>query len=282
MKSLLIALLCLLPFATRAAADCTDEALAATAAAAPGQGQAAFNKASKACGERTGQCYTRITTACPIAKKPAPPKPAPAPAPVVEYRDRVVVKFIDVLVPGPTLIVTRTKYVRVPRVPVLKCPGCGPEGDVVFGGWAALGLGVRDPYTSGNIGLLLQVPKAYVGLRVYSALQYGVGVQFLPYVYRGNRVQVHVLDPGYLITGGPFKYLSDPDVPRHIDLLVGAGVQVKLTCHLALTADLRTAIPDPTKLKDCVGSSGQRVDAAAAVGNAFAATQLLVGLLLHN
>lgn len=222
-------------------------------------------------------CYQKLVTVCPIKK--LKPKVVVTPAPIIEYRDRIVEKRVEVPVPGPTIIVTHTKYVKVP---VLKCPGCGPEPEAVLGGWAAIGLGVRDPYMSGNIGLLLQIPKAYVGLRVYSALQYGVGVQFLPYVYRGSRVQVHVLDPGFMITGAPFKYLSDPDVPRTVDLLIGAGVQVKLTCHLALTADLRTNIPDPTKLKDCVGSHGERIQAANAVGNAFAATQLLVGLLLHQ
>jgi hypothetical protein len=227
-------------------------------------------------------CYTKTVEVCPAKRPPhkkLPPKVVVVPGPLVIYRDREVVK----LVPGP--IVRVPVVVRVPApYPVYRCPGCGPEPKLVVGGWAAIGLGVQDPYVSGNIGLQLRVPKAHLGLRAYSALQYGFGLQLLIYPYQGERVKLHIIDPGVMIPVAGY-YLSDKDINRSVDLVLGAGVEIKLTCLLALTLDLRTSIPDPGALAShstCGAGCRNRIDGAAAVGNAFAATQLLVGLLVHN
>jgi hypothetical protein len=217
------------------------------------------------------QCYTKTVVVCPT-HKPVHKKVVVKPGPLIIYQERIVYKATPYYINKPVF------------VPTLYCPGCGPTPHWVVGGWAAIGLGVRDPYVTGNVGLLVHQTQAHLGLRVYSVLQYGVAAQLLPYVYQGDRVNLHIIDPGVLITGSPFAQLGDADIGRRVDILIGAGVEVKLTCHLALTADLRTAIPDPAVLARSCNDCGAktRVDAGAAVGNAFASTQLLLGLLLHN
>lgn len=222
-------------------------------------------------------CYYKTVKVCPLKHK-AKPKPAP-----------VVVLPVESPACPPVLapiVVEKVKTVeKKVFVPVKACPICPPEGPVVVGGHAALGLGVRDPYVSGMLGLRLRFPQAWLGLEVFSALQYGVGFQGLVYVYQGPVVKVHVIDPGVLVTGSPFSYLGEKDVHRRVDLLLGAGVEVKLMCHLALTADWRVGIPDPRYLAEhqtCDGSCPRHVNPGNTVGNAFATNQLFLGLLVHN
>lgn len=214
------------------------------------------------------ECYQKVITVCKTKGK-VKKKVKVIPGPLIVYKDRVVEKVVVKHVP----------------VPVLSCPGCPPEGVAVVGGHFALGLGVQDPYVSGMIGLRVRFPKAWVGFEVFSALQYGVGFQTLFYPYQGRVVKLHIIDPGVLITGSPFHLLGDKDIQRRVDLLLGAGVEVKLTCHLALTVDWRVGIPNPVTLynnKDCNGCNSQRIDIDRAVGNAFASSQVFVGLLFHN
>jgi hypothetical protein len=157
-------------------------------------------------------------------------------------------------------------------------PGC-PDHKFIIGGHLSLGLGVQDPYVSGRVGLRFEIPKAYLGLDVFSLFQYGVGAQLLPYVYRSNRVAVHVIDLGFLVTGSPFDYLADKDIHRRIDILVGAGIEIKLTCHLAALVDWRVDIPGKFGSCDrCV--NGQKLDVGREIGNAFAESQVFVGLLV--
>lgn len=60
-------------------------------------------------------------------------------------------------------------------------------------------------------------------------------------------------------------FLSDQDINRVIDLRLGMGVQIKVSCHVKLTIDWRVSIPDPVKLynEDSVcltcGKSGESV-----------------------
>jgi hypothetical protein len=216
-------------------------------------------------------CYSKTVLICPSHRPKVHKKPKIVikPGPLIIYRD--VEKRVEVPVKVP---------VYVPLYQALSCPGCGPDRKVVVGAWAALGVGVRDPYLTGNVGLYLRLPRIYLGARVYSVLQYGVAVQILPYVYQGARVRVHIVDPGVLITGRPFALLGERDLQRRVDFLFGAGAEVKLTCHLDLTLDLRTALPTELS-RSCNGCGGTRIDAGHVVGNAFASTQLLAGLLFH-
>lgn len=215
-------------------------------------------------------CYTKTVVICPTHKPKHKKKPpiVVVPAPLVEYREKLVVVHRDCT----PAIIYRDRLVPA---------GCPPEGNAVFSAWGALGLGARDPYVSGNFGGQVRFPKAFLGLRVYSALQYGFGANALLYVYQGPRVRLHIIDPGVFLPIGD-SYLSDADIKRHVDITVGAGVEVKLACHLALTADLRTNIPDPGVIaahESCGAGCRSHIDAGNAVGNAFGATQLLLGAL---
>lgn len=159
-------------------------------------------------------------------------------------------------------------------------PGC-PEHKFIVGGHLSLGLGVQNPYVSGRVGLRFEIPKAYLGLDLFSMFQYGVGAQLLPYVYRGKRVAIHVVDPGFLVTGSPFDYWSDKDVHRRIDILAGVGAEIKLTCHLAALVDYRVDIPGKFGSCDrCV--DGKKLDVQREIGNAFAASQVFVGLMVFQ
>lgn len=233
-----------------------------------------------------GQCYQKTITVCPYKK---PKKKKVLPPPVVEKTEKPVCPEVPhdvtVHVVCETKTVTRTRVVEVP-----KCPGhpCRKEPKVVFGGYAALGVGVRDQYVQGNLGLQLEVPKAHLGLRAFSALDKGVGFQALIYAYRGDKLKVHVVDPGVLITGDPFNYTNNTDVPRRVDLLLGAGIQYRVLCNLDLTADWRVNIADPVTLADKDGvvqtsgpHAGKYLDAAHVVGNSFSSSQILLGVLLH-
>lgn len=229
-------------------------------------------------------CYTKIIKVCPTKKKkpapvvvvppPEPPAAAPAPEPV-PCTPTVITLYKPVY-----RTVYKTKYVKVLPPPCEELP-------VLFGPRVALGLGLRDPYVSGLLGVRLEIPKAYLGLDVYSQLQYGVGIQALIFAYRGPIVKVHVLDPGVFVTGDPFKYISAPDVPRRLDMVLGAGLSVKVHCNVELTADWRVNIPDPKLLNEkngvCDGiNCGQALDSRAVVGNAFAQSQLLLGVYFHD
>lgn len=216
-------------------------------------------------------------TAVVVAPVPAPACAPTCPAPVV------------IVNPTPSVVVVKT-VTRTVKVPA-QCPDgkCKKEPKVVVGGYVALGVGVRDQYVQGNVGLQLEFPKARLGLRAFTALDKGVGFQALIYPYRSERVKVHILDPGVLITGDPFNYTNNTDVPRRVDLLLGAGVQVKLTCHLQLLVDWRVNIADPGMLARDNGvvqtsgaHAGQYLDSPHVVGNSFSSSQVMLGLLFHN
>lgn len=235
-----------------------------------------------------GTCYTKTITVCVPKKHKVKVKQGPL----------VVVPPTQIVVPPlvvPPVQVTITPIVtRVVRVPV-PCnrehvKECRKDKDkkVVVGGYVALGVGVRDQYVQGNVGLQLEFPKAYLGLRAFSALDKGVGFQALLYPYRSERLKVHIIDPGVLVTGSPFNLTNNTDVPRRVDLIFGAGIQYKLLCNLDLTADWRVNVADPGMLARDNGvvrtsgpHAGQFLDAAHVTGNSFSSSQVLVGLLLH-
>lgn len=165
---------------------------------------------------------------------------------------------------------------------------CGPEPSVIFGAYAALGIGVRDQYVQGNLGLHLEVPAAHLGVRAFSALDKGIGIQSLIYAYRGGRFKLHVVDPGIQFTGGSFNYTNNTDVPRSWDLLIGAGIQWKLACNIDLTADWRINIANPVMLFQNDGvtltsgpRAGQHLNGGHVVGNSFSSSHVLLGVLFH-
>ena len=226
-------------------------------------------------------CYTKTITVCPLHRPK--PKPIAIPAPLVQ----IEYKTLEVKVPVPVPVTVYKDRVRLIHVPF--CPSCPPEPNMVVGLRFGLGLSVQDPYTSGLLGVRLRWPKAWLGLDAYSNFQYGFGFQALFYVYQGTRhggrVNLHLIDPGVLVTGSPFRNLGQTDVRRNVDLLFGGGLEISLNCHVALTLDARTGIIDPSVLADggtCRGRCGRRIDRGTAVANGFADTELLLGLLAHN
>lgn len=229
-------------------------------------------------------CYQKVITVCPNKK----PKHKHKPVLICPTCPEATV----ITVPGPPVIKEVVKTVVVTKVVTKYCGPvpCPPEDPIaVLGVYGELGLGVRPPYTTGELGMQLEFPKPYLGLRVFTDFQYGVGFQGLIYAYRGPIVKVHVLDPGVLVTGGLYDYISVPNVHRSVDLILGLGVQVKITCHLSFIADYRVDIPDPQVLASrdgkpcgpCTDGVQKRLNASNVVGNAFAESQIKVGLLAH-
>jgi len=213
-----------------------------------------------------------------------PVEPTPPPVVVVPPPPPVVVA------PPPAVVVLPPKVCKI---------GCPPEGRVFQPNLhLGIGVGVQPPYASGLIGARLEFPSVYLGLEPFISPTVGVGVDGLVYAYRGKVVQFYPLSVGFIInwnynqSSGTFgmqdRFLSVQDVNRVIDLRVGAGIQIKLACHVKLAIDWRVSIPDPVKLarEDGVchtcGEHGSRaLDAGAAVGNAFAQSQLILGVLIQ-
>jgi hypothetical protein len=223
-------------------------------------------------------CYQKTITICPLHKPNKPvPKPIVVPAPLVQ----IEYKTVEVKVPVPvTVYRDRTKLVPVPY-----CPGCPPEGNMVVGLRLGLGLSAMDPYTSGLVGVRLRWPKAWLGLDAYSNLQYGFGFQLLFYPYQGRRVNLHFLDLGVRVSPAPFRNYGEADIRRNIDLLFGAGAEIRVGCYTYLGIDLVSHIPDPALLSDkstCRAGSCSRVDVSHVIGNALANTQLFLSVIFHN
>lgn len=234
-------------------------------------------------------CYQKVVTVCP-AKRPKKKKHVLPPITLVAERPCPACNPRVVVVERKVTVVERVPVVFELRVPVKPC--CREWKKLVLGAYGELGIGVRDPYVSGELGIQLEVPQVFLGARAFSEVQYGLGLQGLIYVYRGDFLKVHVIDPGVLFTGGPFRYESDVDIGRNVDLILGAGVQLHIACHLELLLDWRVDLPDPgvlarnDGLRDCSGCGApggqtKALDARAAVGNAFAASQLKAGLLVR-
>ena len=174
------------------------------------------------------------------------------------------------------------------------CPVvCPPEGTSVVSLHLGVGVGARQPYASGLIGLRIEFPTVYLGLEPFISVPFGAGVDGLVYAYRGKVVQVYPLSVGFMVNfnhsadgvfGAGNRFLSDQDINRVIDLRLGAGVQIRLRCKLSLAVDWRVSLPDPVKLGNgtcynCGTSGAERINGVAAVKNALAESQLIVGLL---
>jgi hypothetical protein len=222
--------------------------------------------------------HKKVTVVTPPADVPpvvAPPVVEPTPPPPV------------VVAPPPPVVVAPPPVVVLPPK---VCKLCPPEGSVVPNLHLAVGVGAQDPWASGLVGIRVEFPKAYLGLEPFISIPYGVGLDGMVYAYRGKVVQFYPLSVGFMFNfayNNNNLFLSDRDINRVIDLRLGAGVQVKLACHVKLALDWRVSIPDPVKLanengvcRNCGGRS-LALDAPAAVGNAFAQSQLLLGVLIQ-
>lgn len=213
----------------------------------------------------------------------APPPPVEEPPPVV--------------VPPPVT----PPVAKLPPKKVCLKPTCPDyENKVVIpSGHLGVGVGVQAPWASGLVGVRLEFPKAYVGLEPFLSVPFGAGIDGMVYAYRGKVVQFYPLSVGFMLNfnynqsqgvfGTSNKFLSIQNVDRLIDLRVGAGLQVKVACHVSLTFDWRVSIPDPVKLANEDGvcrfcsknGNAYALDAGAVVGNAFAESQFMVGVLVR-
>ena len=212
-----------------------------------------------------------------ICGLPVPKKPPVVVAPPLVFPPVVIAK------PAPPAIVV------VPPCPVV----CPPEGTSVVSVHLGVGVGARQPYASGLIGLRIEFPTVYLGVEPFISVPFGAGVDGMVYVYRGPVVQVYPLSVGFMVNfnhsadgvfGAGNRFLSDQDINRNIDLRLGAGVQIRLRCKLSLAVDWRVSLPDPVKLGsgtcyNCGTSGAERINGVAAVKNALAESQLIVGLL---
>ena len=235
--------------------------------------------------------HKKVTVVTPPVEAPpvvVPPVETPTPPPPV------------VVAPPPPAVVVPPPVVKLPpKVVCLKAKCPDYENQVVIpSAHLAVGVGVQEPWASGLLGLRLEFPKAYLGLEPFVSIPYGAGVDGMVYAYRGKVVQFYPLSVGFMLnwnynqSTGAFgthdRFLSVQDVNRLIDLRVGAGVQVKLACHVLLALDWRANIPDPVKLArengvchNCGGAGSRALDAGAVVGNAFAQSQLYLGILIR-
>jgi len=247
-----------------------------------------------------------------FADKPAPPPhkkhkhkvtvvvppPAPVSPPVVEAPPVVLPPPVVVPPPAP---VPPPKPVFVPKKICGLKPTC-PDWEsrkFIPEAHLAVGVGAQAPWASGLLGLRMEFPVGLgaFGIEPFVSIPYGVGADFMIYAFHNNVVQFYPLSVGAMINwnygqktgafGTNARFLSDQDINRLWDLRLGAGVSVKLACHVFLAFDWRVSIPDPVKLaKDdhvCVncGNGSHYLDANTAVGNAFAQSQLLVGILVR-
>jgi hypothetical protein len=242
-------------------------------------------------------------------------KPAPRPhhkkhhkmitAVVPSAPEVVIVPPIAEVVPPPVEEepLPAAPIVAAAPVPVVPCAakphGCPPESNVFIPELhLGIGVGGRYPYASGIAGVRMEFPKAYLGIEPFLSIPYGLGADLLVYAYRGKVVQFYPLSVGFMInmnydnSGGSFsshnKFLSDQDINRVIDLRLGAGVQIKLACHVALALDWRASLPDPVKLAsengichNCGSNGAVSLDAGNAIRNAFAQSQVIVGILVR-
>lgn len=220
---------------------------------------------------------------CILPPTALPPVVAP---PVVPVAPPVVV----VVPPTPVVVVA-------PPVVVPLCVvGCPPEGVVNTSLHLAVGVGAQNPWVSGLAGVRVEFPKVYLGLEPFVSVPYGVGLDGMVYAYRGKVVQFYPLSVGFMLNFnynkdpvfGKTKFLSDQDVNRVVDLRLGAGLQIKLACKIKLAIDWRVSIPDPVKLannngicRECATNGARALDAGTATKNAFAQSQVLVGILFN-
>jgi hypothetical protein len=197
---------------------------------------------------------------------------------------------------------TEPKKVAAKEIPKFKklclreeCPKGGVEVLPIHIG---LGLGFQEPGVSGLVGLRWYIPKSYIGLEAFVSIPYGAGLEAMVYAYRSEKIKFYPLSAGVMFnfdysyqSGSDGKrlsrlFLSDSDINRVVDFRLGAGLAVKLTCDIDLTFDWRVSIPDllrssEPKCYNCGVPVNHRLDRDNAVANAFAQSQIIIGILAH-
>lgn len=128
----------------------------------------------------------------------------------------------------------------------------------------------------GLLGLRLRIPAIHLGAEAYTEFYWGSGVGVLLYPVQTRAINWQVNLGAYWFQRRPYVLA---DVPRRLDLTAGTGLEISILPHLALTADLRTRIPNPVALSML---EGQGLSVGNAVSNGLLQTQLMLGLMIHN
>lgn len=224
-------------------------------------------------GTQTIEPACKTVTVCkPKTAKPKP-KPAPKPkAPTPETSKACCPTCCD----KPVTVVNEIKVAPTPvTVIIMEEPRLVAKPSFGLGLRGAVGLWSCGPHAFGVVGLRARAFKAHLGAEVNTQFYWGHSAQLMVYPVQGP-VSVHV-DLGAMYI--PNRGFGTQDVPRKWDVLVGAGIEVPVLPHISLTADARTTMPNPV---DMVALSDQGLRHGAVIGNSFARTQLMLGVMLHS
>ena len=214
--------------------------------------------------EPKNACFQKTITVCPVKKPKPKPKVVP-PAPEVKVVEKVV--YVDRIVEVPA------------AVPAPKAEPKGPTFGV--GGRAAVAtMYEAAPHVFGLVGVRGRLFPARLGLEVNTQFHWGHQVQLLVYPVQG-KLSWH-LDAGALWFY--HNSLATQDVPRKWDLTVGTGIEWNFIKHVSLTADLRTAIPNPWVMAKYapVDANGRYLNVGNTIGNSIVGSQLQLGLMFHT
>lgn len=148
----------------------------------------------------------------------------------------------------------------------------------------SLGLrGAVGTWTCGNhlfglVGLRGHHYPSHLGAEVNTQFYWGHAAQLMVYPVQTGVFNWH-------LNGGALWFWHQPfavqDVTRRWDLTAGTGVEVALAKHLALTGDLRVAVPNPGVLDSTPDATGRYMNVGNIVGNSFMRTQFMLGLMFE-
>lgn len=267
MKILILSLLFAAPAFADAAPECKNACCPLTSTVSPARVQT------------TGPATVTTTTTVVSGKAECP---TPAKPPVKKaVKKKVKKKAATIVLPPKTVVAYKDAPKKVEE----------KESDWILGLHGAVGLGFRDPNTSGLLGLRLRYKPLHLGLEAYTAFDYGNAVQLMVYTVQGKRFSHHI-DVGVLFTGK--HLLSTQDIPRTWDATLGTGIEYKLFKYLSLTADWRLAFPSPAFVAgnnypirnpdgtQVFGQPGRYISTGNAIGNSLTQSQFLLGVLLHT
>ncbi len=225
--------------------------------------------------EPKNQCYQKVITVCPLKPKKKPAAvvvpPAPPEVKVVEV-EKIVEKIVYV-----------DRVVEAPAPPAAPADAPVAEAGPTFGVGARAAIGTMyegAPHVFGLVGVRGRYFPARLGVELNTQFYWGHAVQLMVYPVQGKFAW-------HLDAGALWFYhnsFATQDVPRKWDITVGTGIEWNFIKHLSLTADLRTAIPNPGVMVKYapVDANGRYLDVGHTIGNSFVGSQLTVGLMAHT
>lgn len=228
---------------------------------------------------------TQPTATCtpPAPKKKVVRKAKPAAKPEVKKEPECNQTVTVVVVPPEPQVkevvrtVTKTQVVFVEAKP--KAEPKGP--DFGIGVLGEVGTMVKaKPHVFGLLGVRGRWFPAHLGLELDTQFYWGHAAKLMVYPIQGP-LAWH-LDVGMLWV--PHLGFGAQDVPRKWDLTAGTGIEWNFAKNLSLTADWRVSLPNPVTIHkyDRVDANGRYINVGNTIGNSFAGSQLLVGVMYHT